>query len=180
MGAVTDGCHVIDPDGAGGSDAFEVYCQGMDTYAPREYVELDSATNVSTFAGGGACACDDDTIAFDKVHLDLLTMTIDGSDRRFASPSDACVASHAECAIALTRAYGEAASCLGAGDASGSARIDLTGTSLHVALASFGASGVTAAGSASISLDRKVVVTTGGGACGGYGAIGGRLAVAVD
>jgi hypothetical protein len=54
-GFTTDGCYVIDPDGAAGATAaFQVHCGGMDSYSPADYVDLvatDGDANTSVFSG---------------------------------------------------------------------------------------------------------------------------------
>ncbi len=175
-GFTTDGCYVVDPDGPGNASSFSVYCGGMDAYTPRDYVDLDvtssapGGSNTSVFAGD-ACGCADYVVAFDKVRLDLLTMSLVTSDRTFATATDgSCMAASPRCASATTLGYGSAGSCGGAMDASGAATVDLTGTGLHVAAsAAFAGAGVAPGGAAVVSADRKIVTLSGGGDCGTFG-----------
>ena len=175
-GFTSDGCYVIDPDGAAGpTPDFQVHCGGMDSYSPADYVDLvarDASANTSVFSGV-ACGCLDYVVAFDKVRLDLLTMTLRGDDRTFATTSNpTCIAVSSCSDAAASLGYGSAGSCNGAGDASGSANVDLTGTPFHLPYgAPFTGSGVAPGGTANVSPDRKSVTLTGGGACGTFGSL---------
>ena len=173
-GFTNDGCYVVDPDGAAGPNAaFQVHCGGMDSYSPADYVDLVAtagAANTSVFSGV-ACGCVDYAVSFDKVRLDLLTMTLRGDDRTFATTSNPTCIAASTCSDAVAGlGYGSAGSCNGAGDASGTANVDLTGTPFHIPYgAPFTGSGVAPGGTADVSADRKSVTITGGGACGTFG-----------
>ena len=130
----------IDPDGTGPMRAFEVFCAGMTggrANAAREYLPLSvhyqADRNFTRFVyGGGACPCPDLVVRFTRVRLDPRTLTVDPTDVSFAKydrPLN-CEAQHAsQCGESPQLIWGGAGSCRAPGDKSGSASIDLRGTS---------------------------------------------------
>jgi eukaryotic-like serine/threonine-protein kinase len=181
-GASSDGTVKIDPDGPGPLRAFEVFCTGMAPDSPpgleREYITLahseatnEPDANASRYVWrGGSCDCPDLTRSFTRVRLDPRTMTIDPTDATFASYDRPllCEAEHrSHCGDHTELFWGAPGSCRGAGDASGSASIDLRATPFALGPAvSFVPAGFEAAGRVTISKDRKIATLVGGGLCG--------------
>jgi hypothetical protein len=177
-GVTSDGPLRIDPDGAGPLRPFEVFCARMAEGAPREYLPLahregvgEPDANATKYVwAGGACRCPDLVRRFDRVRLDPGSMTIDPRDGTFATYDRPllCEAQHrSHCGDAIDLAWGAPGSCRAAGDTSGSASIDLRGTPFALAPGvRFVAAGFAAAGSATVSKDRKVATLVGGGLCG--------------
>lgn len=124
-----DGDVEIDPDGVGAIPSFTVFCAGMGTAAPKEYLSLvntidpgdpsafSMGSNVSGYqmvsgqAGAFSCKCPDNTVrAFTRVRLKLGTLIkIDLTDRTFSSSNRgagaADVPSSCEAANNLCRAF---------------------------------------------------------------------------
>jgi hypothetical protein len=127
------------------------------------------------------------TARYTKVRLDPRTLTILTTDTTYAtwsaSTNTSCMATTAGCPG--YPAFAAAASCNGNFDASGRGNVDLTGMPFHVAGTGTDVSmfktyesfdpkyGFTSSGTATIDAARKVVTLTGGGDCGGFGALGG-------
>jgi hypothetical protein len=193
-----DGVYWIDPDLSGTQfKPFQVYCFGMSTATPKEYLELKNVStpttvtsNYATYMCGGvhgqwACDCGLVTGIFTKVRIDPQTLLVDVGDHSFsafaASTDQACLMAKSGCPGIPP--YSTAQSCNGGGDASGSANVDLQGLPFHVAGMDMDTSmfkkdedfnsalGYASAGGAMIDATRKVVTLTGGGDCGGFGAI---------
>ena len=181
-GTSSDGPVKIDPDGPGPLHPFEVFCAGMSSGSEpggeREYITLahgeatgEAAANATNYVwSGGACDCPDLTRHFARVRLNPGTMTIDPNDGTFARYDRPllCEAQHrSQCGERMDLAWGSPGSCRRAGDASGTASIDLRGTPFVLAAGvRFVPSGFGAAGNAVVSRDRKRVTLTGGGQCG--------------
>lgn len=66
---LTDGLVTIDPDGAGGDDAFSVFCRDLASANPREYLPLDPDYNYSRIPIGGCGAANELTTRFQRVRL---------------------------------------------------------------------------------------------------------------
>src|SRR5215469_7848119 len=173
-GATSDGVYTIDVDGpTGPKPPFNVYCRNMSTVEPTEYLELPAnldaglSANFSNWAGwapqlGNPCPAL--TLAFTKVRLVLPGLTVDTSDRTFATlegPADA-----ASC-LPTEMGYAYAGSCLAGGDMSGRGNVDLIGTPFRLTAAtSFSCTGYSASGSGTVSADRKHADLVGGGYAG--------------
>ena len=196
------------PADAGPADAgsalqpFPVYCLGMNTPTPTEYLTLahsaltdEPSSNFSMAASGGACssACltpsddggaADDYSQFTRVRLLVPSLVIDTTDRAFAftrDPAiDACwTALTGGCASMWQTAYGSAVDCVcsfeGHPGGPGTANIDLrdTGFSIDPSV-TFAPNGADLFGPESAVLNpaRTVVNLAGGGCCGGEAASG--------
>jgi hypothetical protein len=174
----SDGPIKIDPDGAGSLHPFEVFCAGMASGSEREYITLahgestgEPDANATKYVwSGGSCDCPDLTRRYSRVRLNPQTMTIDPNDGTFARydrPLFCEVQHRSQCGERMELGWGAPGSCRRAGDASGTASIDLRGTSFSLAPnVRFVPAGFAAAGSATVSKDRKTVALTGGGLCG--------------
>jgi serine/threonine-protein kinase len=176
-GQTVDGLRSIDPDGSGPLRAFKVYCAGMGGAAnaegAREYLPLpaDTERNSTRFRyGQSTCPCPDLVRRFTHVRLAPSTLVIDPIDGTFATYDRplTCERRHRNhCGESTNLAWGGAGSCRGVGDTSGSASIDLSGTSFVLAPdTQFVPAGFGAAGSAAISADRRTAQLSGGGLCG--------------
>jgi serine/threonine-protein kinase len=181
-GASSDGTIRIDPDGAGPLHPFEVYCAGMagglPSDPPREYLTLahsaaqgEQNENATTYVWrGGACDCPDLVRTFFRVRIHPRTMTIDPTDGTFALYNRPllCEERHrSQCGESMQLGWGAPGSCRAAGDASGSATINLRGTPFALAPAvRFVPAGFSATGHAEVSKDRKAAELHGGGMCG--------------
>jgi hypothetical protein len=179
-----DGNYVIDPDGTGPIKPFVVYCLGMDTETPAEYLTLlhSSATgepgsNFTMLAPGGACGttCTGFYRQFTRVRLLPATLEVDSTDLTFGLPRDA---TETACWSKLggacgatwqTLAWGNGWDCACSG-ANGTANIDLrdTGFSIDPAV-TFTPSGYNPTGSSMFDTARDTANVTGGGCCGGDG-----------
>lgn len=197
----TDGRYWIDPDLAGTSyKPFQVWCGEMATATPHEYLELartsqpadtTPASNFSTYAMGAphaswTCNCGVATTLYSKVRIDPTTLTI-SSATSFAvyssSTNVSCLQTMSGCPGISP--FAAAGSCITNYDTSGRANVDLrdlpfhvagTGTAMFKKYEDFGANlGFTSAGTATIDSTRKVVTITGGGDCGGFGALTGLV-----
>jgi hypothetical protein len=193
-----DGLYWIDPDLGGPSyRPFQVFCAGMATPAPEEFLELartshpaeEPAANFTTYVTGPVhaswtCDCGVVTSLYSKLRIDPITLTVTARSAFavFASTTQlACLMSKPGCPG--MSAYATAQSCNGNFDASGRGNVDLRGTPFHVAgtdLSMFKRAedwnaswGFTSAGGAEIDETRKLVTLTGGGDCGGFGAFAG-------
>jgi hypothetical protein len=178
-GASVDGDYLIDP--YPGLPSFDVYCYGMSTASPVEYIDLANTSalsspqyNYSLFASGGACTCPDYYVVFTKIRLELSTFSVVIKDRQFAQATDGtCVSSGGvNCGHALVLPWAMAASCVGAGDTSGQANVDLTGTPFEIRAGTvFNPAGFEAAGAVNIASNGKSASITGGGYCGWFGSV---------
>lgn len=184
-----DGVHWIDPDLEDPAlRPFQVFCAGMATPAPVEYLELvhtsprDAAptSNFTDYVTGATCPCGTVTLVYTKARLDLASMTLMRASAFsvFTDASDlACTASSA-CRNPLFHFFGAAGSCANINDASGRANVDLRGTPFHVAadqafIPFVKPAGYMSNGAYAIDSDRKTVGLSGGGHCGGFGALDG-------
>ena len=165
VGTTVDGLYTIDPDGAGGNPAFEVYCADMATAEPKEYLELVVTGGMNNYSyyvytsGGTAATCNYDKVRFD----DIFVPRIDRWDQRFAT----CTGNASYFGSAR---WGEASSCMCGGCSNGTMNIDLTGTPFKIDYA--GGAGWETVGfipGGSITRDDGpgiIVEATGGGYCG--------------
>lgn len=188
LATTADGAYWISPLRVGDAEKpFQVFCAGMETLAPKEYLELKRVStpalltaNYSTFATGTphlswTCDCGNVTLVYSKVRIDPVSLVVDGSDTTYAvysaNTDTACLTTKAGCDIAYSW-FGHANACVDNSLAAGSAQVDLTGTQFHIAgtgTAMFKPVGFNGAGTAEIDPTRKVLVLTGGGNCGGFG-----------
>jgi hypothetical protein len=204
MGTTTDGPYLIDPDReATGLRPFEVFCAGMNTPAPKEYLELarrslpsDAPTsNYATYAGGPThgeflCPCGLIAMVFTRIRINPASLMVDVEDRTSAiftsSTNTTCLQQNTtvcqQSAYPTVASYGVARSCIQADMASGRANIDLRDMPFHIAgngTAMFMGEGAGGAGMVMLDAARKQAAIEGGGDCGGFGA-GAGLRLAQD
>ena len=199
LGTASDGVYWIDPDLSGTAyRPFPVFCGAMATPTPMEYLELvhtsrpsdpSPTSNFSSYAMGAphasfTCDCGVATTLYSKLRIDPVKLVV-SSAAVYAVFSDstqlACLQSKAGCP-GLTP-FATAESCIAQHYAGGTANVDLRGTGFHIAGTDasmfkrneeFDPSyGFTSEGSATIDDARKTASITGGGDCGGFGAITG-------
>ena len=200
LATATDGAHWIDPDLDGTSyKPFRVFCANMAGPAPEEYLELartslpadEPSANYATFATGiphaaWTCDCGVATTLYSKVRIDpvrLMLLSTSTFAVFSASTQLSCLQTHSGCPG--TTPYAAAASCVTNYDASGRANVDLRDVPFHVVGTGTDTSmfkryedfnsgwGFQSDGSATIDDMRKIVNVTGGGDCGGFGALDG-------
>jgi hypothetical protein len=178
-GELPDGEYWTKPDGKA---AFRVYCSGMTTTTPKEYLSLvrtydagDLESNFSEYGAAGFCNCNAALRRnFTKVRLDIETLTVDPSDFTFSyvASDDATrgcwEAESGTCQTAVSTPWGTAANCAWPDPRSnGRANIDLRGTGFSLdASTTFAAGGWEAYGSATIPQNRRFANLSGGGTCG--------------
>ena len=157
-----DGTYWIFPN----NQAFQVYCKGMGTSTPAEYLTLvntGSGINFSQYTAGGASPGSNVVTTYTKVWLDPATLLVNTGDQTFSSSTGSLVHSNDPNAQVTSMPYATAMSC--DGSASGIANVDITGTPFKVTdpfqLGGFGPSGTT-----TFSSGNQVVNLTGGGFCG--------------
>jgi hypothetical protein len=205
LGTTADGVYLIDPDrDATDLRPFEVFCAGMDTPAPKEYLELvrrsapsdPPTSNYATYAGGPAhgeflCPCGLIAMVFTRIRLNPANLVVDVDDRAsaiFTSSTNAtCLQQNTavcqQSAYPTVASYGVARSCMVGDTSSGRANIDLREMPFHIAgngTAMFMPEG-TGGSTGTVMLDaaRKQAAIQGGGDCGGFGA-GAGLKLAQD
>src|SRR4029079_18206135 len=144
-----------DPDReATGVRPFEVFCAGMDTPAPKEYLELvrrslpsDAPTsNYATYAGGPThgqflCPCGLIAMGFTRIRINPANLVVDVDDRASAiftnSTNTTCLGQNTgvcqQSAYPTVASYGVARSCMVGDASSGRANIDLRGMPFHIA-----------------------------------------------
>lgn len=194
-GTTTDGVYLIDPDReATGLRPFEVFCAGMNTPAPREYLELarrslpsdPPTSNYATYAGGPThgeflCPCGLIAMVFTRIRINPTNLVVDVEDRAFAiftsSTNATClqqnIAVCQQSAYPTVASYGVARSCMTGDTSSGRANIDLRDIPFRIAgngTAMFMAEGSGGAGTVMLDATRKQAAIQGGGDCGGFGA----------
>ena len=183
-GKFADGNYVIDPDGSGPIKPFVVYCFGMDTQTPAEYLTLahssgtsEPGSNFTMIANGGACGttCANVYRQFVRVRIDPATLKVASRDLTFALPRDSTTSA---CWGGLTGACGATWKALGwanawdcaCGGANGGANADLRDTGFSIdPTVTFGTNGFNPTGTATFDTARDTVDVTGGGCCGGEG-----------
>ena len=180
-GPLADGDYTIDPDGTGPIKPFSVFCYGMNTPSPVEYLELQHSaltgevnSNDIVIGGGGACPCPTIIFQFTRVRINIATLTIIPSDHTFAFARDT---SPASCWSGLGGAchgfyigeqYGSAVDCAGGGSTSGGANVDLRGTGFTIdPSVAWVVNGFNPGGSSAFNTARDVLNASGGGFCGG-------------
>lgn len=164
----SDGDYIIDPDGEGDNEPFEIYCHDMSTVEPKEFLNLVNVGenyNYSLYKSGGARTGEDVITHYTKIRIDLETLIVDRSDATFSSTTGKLYYNGNP---AETYAYyGKAWDCIAYNSSEGRANIDLTGTPFKIddkvlfdpqSSHSWYGDGTT-----SIEQNRQVVNTTGGG-----------------
>jgi hypothetical protein len=198
LGTVTDGDYLIDPDLDGTAvKPFHVFCANMATASPAEYLALAHTSlasaapvsNYSTYVTGPTCGCGVDAVVFSKIRIDPMTLVIatDATFAVFTDATDPACSTSSACPGVVP--YGVAESCVGNFDASGRANIDLRDTGFHLDGTDSSVfkrledyvpqDGFNSAGAAVVDATRHTIDLTGGGDCGGFGALEG-FAVAQD
>jgi hypothetical protein len=199
LGAASDGVHWIDPDLDGSAyKPFRVFCGGMSTPTPVEYLELAHTSrasdappmsNFSTYGMGAphaswTCDCGVATTLYSKLRIDPITLVISSADM-FAVFSDStqltCMQTNFGCPGISP--YATAESCIAQHFAGGTANVDLRDTGFHIAGTDASmfkrteeldpGNGFTSEGTAVVDDTRKIANITGGGDCGGFGAVTG-------
>jgi hypothetical protein len=173
-GPVPDGSYVVQP---AGRKEFTVYCAGMSTASPKEYLTLQitydngiSGSNVSRY-DKASCKCNDDAHRyFDKVRLDPATLVVDRTDATFAknvTADPACwAAAMGVCSGGNKLLYAQAGNCILNG-APQPGNIDFHGTPFSIdPSVTFVPVGYIPYGTSTFSTDRKKVDFAGGGDCG--------------
>ena len=185
-GSYQDGNYVIDPDGAGPIKPFTVFCAGMATTTPKEYLTLahsyatnEPTSNFTMTASGGACGttCANTYRQWTRVRLLVPSLQIDPTDMSFAFPRNASLNTcwnglGGACGAEWkSQPYGTAWDCAANGSATGQANIDLRDTGFSIdASVTFTPNGFNPGGTATFANSRETVDVTGGGFCGGNGA----------
>lgn len=122
-----DGQYTISPKTG---QEFSVYCYGMQTGSPKEYLSLirtGGSYNFSKFNNyHGKPANSFVKISFNKVRIDPTTLTVDINDFAFSTRT------YSDPSLTDLIAYGVAGDCAGNGDPTGVGNIDLTGTPFAV------------------------------------------------
>ena len=158
-----DGTYWIFPN----NQAFKVYCQGMATTSPMEYLTLVNTapgSNFSQYTAGGASGGSNVDTAYTKVRLDPNSLLVNNGDETF-STSTGSLNHGGGGEIVTSMPYATAMDCVGSGTPTGVANIDLTGTPFFVT-SSFFPGGFVPSGSATFSSANQVVNLLGGGFCG--------------
>jgi hypothetical protein len=177
-GPAMDAPYIIQP---ASRKPFTVYCAGMSTPAPKEYLTLShtdaggtAASNVSTYDKVSCHCMDDMRHYFEKVRIDPQTLVVDRMDTTFAAnvTSDpTCWAAYGTgvCWLASNLRFGAAGNCIFNGTPM-PGNIDLRGTAFSIdPSVSFVPNGYYPYGTSTFSSDRKTVDFTGGGDCGENG-----------
>jgi hypothetical protein len=190
LGTSTDGPQTIQPEG---QKPFRVWCSGMNTSKPLEYLELprtskqgEKTSNYSGLVfgrvhGSQRCPCQAAVTRYEKVRLDPTTMEIVTTDTTFAvvdlvDESPTCFQDNERrCNKGWFSAeplpYGVAAGCRRR-TPTGRANIDLSCTPFHIAPTSpFGPVGYHPVGDIQFHPSRKAAAIRGGGDCGAFGAV---------
>jgi hypothetical protein len=157
-----DGTFTIYPNGA----QFQVYCKGMSTVTPTEYLSLvnvASGANFSQYTAGGATPGTNVVTSYTRVRLDPSTLKVNIGDQMFSTSTGTL--SGPGGATVTSMPFGTAMACIASGNAAGLANIDLTGTPFAVN-DTFLTQGAAPAGAAVFSPSKQVVNVTGGGFCG--------------
>jgi len=164
------------------AEGFTVFCAGMGTGAPKEYLSLINTGGAFNFAQFGGAPWVPPTVVathYTRIRLDPVTLLVDISDQTFATStgSSCCIGDK----VITSVPYGTASDCVAEFSSTGRANVDLTGTPFEVSN-TFGISGYLAKGSVNghvgtdASFDDnvftafpaagRVVNLTGGGFCG--------------
>jgi GON domain-containing protein len=155
-----DGTYLIFPSG----QPFQVYCKGMATSSPAEYLTLaqtGAGQNYSQYTAGGYSPGTSVVTSYTKVRLDPATLLVNIADQTFSSSTGSLY--HTGVIPVTSMPYGTAMSC--DWTASGVANIDLRGTPFKV-IDPFEVGGYGQSGTTNKTNSDQVVSLTGGGACG--------------
>jgi hypothetical protein len=160
-GSTTDGNYAISIGGKGVS----VWCHGLATSAPAEYLSVASGSNYSTLIDhctNGSTT----TVTFTKVRLDLSPLAIDRTDLTFAMVTADGGAPTTDARF-LRYAIGgacDSSDLSSAGSVTGQGKLDLSGTGFQLAAGDmFVATGYMATCMAAISTDKLSATLLGGG-----------------
>jgi hypothetical protein len=174
-GPAVDDSYVIQP---AGRKPFTVYCAGMTTPMPKEYLTLlhthgngATGSNVSAY-DKVTCHCNDDMRRyFEKVRIDPDTLVVDRTDATFsanvtADPACWAALQTGVCSAGNKLLVGQAGNCISGGTPE-PGNIDLGGTTFSIdPSVTFVPAGFHPYGTSTFSPDRKKVDFAGGGYCG--------------
>ncbi len=184
-GPLVDGTYTLDPDGAGPVKPFAVYCSGMQTPAPKEYLTLvDSAesgmpdsnyvSDGNTVTPGGCTNCSSPfRRQFTRLRVDVATLVVDITDITFSFVVDpsiySCwVGAGGVCGAWAVGPFASPDDCLAFNSATGKANVDLEGTGFSIdPSVVFTPTGFRPGGASTFNGPRTTVDVTGGGYCGG-------------
>ena len=165
----TDGTYTIYPNGA----QFQIYCRGMATSSPTDYLTLvntASGANFSQYTAGGATPGTNVVTSYTRVRLNPSTLMVNIGDQTYSSSTGTLSGPGGVTVTSMP--FATAMACIGGGNAAGLANIDLTGTPFAVN-DTFLVQGSGPAGGAAFSPGKQVVNVSGGGYCGWAVAEGG-------
>jgi hypothetical protein len=178
FGSSVDGSFVIQPPGR---KPFTVYCAGLATAMPKEYLTLvftnGNGYSTSNYSGFYCQPCAADARNyFEKVRIDPATLLVDVSDTTFATwsatipPDMNCWANTTgACASVRNEAFAHAGNCIPSGVAT-PGNVDLRGTPFSIdPSVTTALDGQSPYGTTTFSTDRTVMDITGGGNCGDNG-----------
>ncbi|TBL75043.1 GON domain-containing protein [Paenibacillus thalictri] len=162
--SVTDGYYTLVSNG----NVFEVYCSGMNTSSPKEYIDLlhtGSALNFSFYAAGGSSYSDDGSpgvrTTFTKLRFDPATFQVDTGDFTFSESTGNTYHGYK-----LTQyPYAHAGGC-NSSNLMGYANIDLRGLPFAVEYEGLALEGYYPYGSIDYSSNNQIVNMTANGFCG--------------
>jgi len=138
---------------------FTIYCDGMKSGFPSEYLSLLSEDNYSRYSAWN----EDTTTYFSKVSLDTNLLFIDTTNFSFSSSQGSALGPNS--VPVLQQPFGTAGSCKGSYIDDGFAKMDLTGTQFEI-IDSFTIGGWQADGTDQIYDGNQIIELTGGGFCG--------------
>jgi GON domain len=145
---------------------FTVYCDGMSSKTPTEYINLVKTgygANFSQYTAGGASPGSSVRTSFAKLRVNPATLTVDIGDLTFARSTGRLM--HSGSVKVTSMPYGVAMSCSAPHAANGIGNIDLRYTPFQVN-SSFTVGGSNANGSATVTQNKQLVALSGGGYCG--------------
>ncbi|MBW4085426.1 Ig-like domain repeat protein [Paenibacillus sp. S150] len=163
-----------------GGSLVSIYCSGMDSGTPKEYLTLqavDTESNFSSYAKNNGTPGPGVTTWFSKVRIDPASLEIISDDFTFATPPDPDhYIDHGGRQYQIP--YGTARSCDFSRLVMGSANVNLTGTPFTVdrdAENPFVLEGLTPQGGSFYEASGQIVRLTGNGFCGSIGPITGKV-----
>lgn len=142
-----------------------VYCAGMSTMMPKEYLDLNmtgAGANFSQYTAGGASPGTNVRTTFTKLRIDPSTLKVDIGDLTFASSAGSLRLGGT---TVTSMPYAVAMSCIAPANPAGVGNVNLTGTPFQVS-STFEVGGYIPEGAATFSSGNQVVGLTGGGYCG--------------